>query len=123
MNRLVVLGAVVAAAGITAGAFGAHALKAILEPTALSVFETGVRYQMYHAFGILFAAWACEKLPNAKLEQVACLFFAGIVLFSGSLYGVALLGVRQLGMITPFGGLAFILGWLLLGYRCWQNKK
>ncbi|MDZ4662009.1 MAG: DUF423 domain-containing protein [Pseudomonadota bacterium] len=116
-SKFVVLGSVFAALGIVAGAFAAHALKAILDPAALTVFETAVRYQMYHAFGILFVAWACEQLPTANLQQVGNLFCAGILLFSGSLYGVSLFEINKLGMITPLGGLAFILGWLLLGLR------
>ncbi len=122
-SRFIILGALFAAIGVMAGAFGAHALKAVLEPPMLSVFETAVRYQMYHAFGIFFAAWACEKLPASNFQQVGMLFSAGIILFSGSLYAVALLGISKLGIVTPFGGLAFIAGWLLLAYRFWQNKK
>ncbi len=114
---MIVLGAIFAAIGVIAGAFGAHALKSILDPNMLAVFETAVRYQMYHAFGILFVGILSLQKPLVRLAQVQNFFCGGIILFSGSLYGVALLGINKLGIITPFGGLAFIIGWLLLAFR------
>jgi uncharacterized membrane protein YgdD (TMEM256/DUF423 family) len=98
---------------VAAGAFGAHALQARLDQHALAIFETGARYQMYHALAIGLAAIAARN-PAA---QLACaLFLAGIVLFSGSLYLLALTGARGLGFITPFGGAAFLAGWAALAW-------
>lgn len=107
-------GAVFAGAGVAAGAFGAHALKAVLAPDMQAVFETAVRYQMYHALGLLaLGAASGWGDPAAKpwLGRSGWCFAAGIGLFSGSLYGMALAGWRWLGPVTPLGGLAFILGW------------
>ncbi|HEY6101062.1 MAG TPA: DUF423 domain-containing protein [Anaeromyxobacter sp.] len=108
------LGAISAAISVAAGAFGAHALKARLSPDLLAVFETGARYQMYHAIGIALAAWAAARFPGAAPAWAGWLFLAGTVLFSGSLYALALTGIRGLGAVTPFGGLAFIAGWIAL---------
>ncbi len=103
--------------GVALGAFGAHALKARLAPDMLAVFETGVRYQMYHVFALLAAAWAWARWPRRVFTVGAAgLFVAGIVMFSGSLYLLALTGVRTLGAITPLGGLAFLAGWLCLAW-------
>jgi uncharacterized membrane protein YgdD (TMEM256/DUF423 family) len=107
------LGALSAAISVAAGAFGAHALKARLSPDLLAVFETGARYEMYHALGLVAAAWATTRSPAAA-AWAGWLFVAGTVLFSGSLYALALSGVRALGAVTPFGGVAFIAGWIAL---------
>jgi uncharacterized membrane protein YgdD (TMEM256/DUF423 family) len=115
MERIfLALGALSAAISVAAGAFGAHALKARLSEDLLAVFETGARYQMFHALGILAAAWACGRFPGAAATWAGWLFAAGTVLFSGSLYALALSGVRALGAITPVGGVAFIAGWIAL---------
>ncbi|HUF36432.1 MAG TPA: DUF423 domain-containing protein [Gemmatimonadales bacterium] len=108
------LGAVSALVSVAAGAFGAHALRARLDPGALAVFETGARYQMYHALGLLAVAWAAARWPGGWAERAGWLFAAGTVLFSGSLYALALSGIRWLGAITPLGGLAFLTGWVCL---------
>lgn len=115
-RTFLVLGAASAAIGVAAGAFGAHALRARLEPRMLEVFETGARYQMYHAFALIAVAWVASRADaGAGSANVAgWLFVAGTVLFSGSLYAMALSGVRALGAITPLGGLCFIVGWVLL---------
>lgn len=105
------LGALLAMVGVAAGAFGAHALRARLAPDMLAVFETGVRYQLVHALALLATAWAGGRWPGPVTSAAGWLFVAGIALFSGSLYALALSGVRGLGIVTPFGGLAFILGW------------
>ncbi len=98
--------------GVVFGAFGAHALRSRLSPEMLGVFETGVRYQMYHAFAILIVAAAMGHFGTARLLVVAgWLFFAGIVLFSGSLYILTLTAITTLGAITPLGGLLFLAGW------------
>ena len=108
------LGAVSAAISVAAGAFGAHALRAKLGPDLLAVFETGARYQMYHAFGLALAAWAAARFAGGAAAWAGWLFVAGTVLFSGSLYALALTGVRAIGAVTPFGGVAFIAGWIAL---------
>ncbi|HEY3934141.1 MAG TPA: DUF423 domain-containing protein [Gemmatimonadales bacterium] len=108
------LGAGLGALGVVLGAFGAHALRARLEPRDLEIFETGVRYQMYHAFALLAAAWLISRqAPSATTAAWA--FVAGVIVFSGSLYLMVATGQRWLGAITPIGGLAFIAGWILLG--------
>lgn len=112
--RFVALGAILALIAVGAGAFGAHGLRARLDPAMLSVFETGVRYQMYHALGLLAVAGACAWRGNRLAVAAGACFVVGILLFSGSLYLLALTGVRGLGMITPFGGVAFLAGWALL---------
>jgi uncharacterized membrane protein YgdD (TMEM256/DUF423 family) len=112
-----VLGTVFAGSGVAAGAFGAHALKEILDAHGLQVFDTATRYQMYHAFGLCIVSWAIDRYPEKRLEQAGWLFTAGILLFSGSLYIVSLAGIRWLGAMTPIGGLAFLAGWILLGWR------
>ena len=114
-GRFVSIGAVSALIAVAAGAFGAHALRSRLEPASLAVFETGARYQMYHALALVAAAFALSQWPASRLAVWAgWLFVAGTILFSGSLYLLALSGVRWLGAITPLGGVAFMLGWLCL---------
>ncbi|MEO6773059.1 MAG: DUF423 domain-containing protein [Kofleriaceae bacterium] len=113
MNRaLLAAGAIDGAIAVAAGAFGAHALKARLTDKALAVFETGARYQMYHALAIVLCAVLVGGVAGARLS--GWLFQAGIVLFSGSLYALALTDVKVLGAITPLGGLAFLAGWVWL---------
>ena len=115
MERLFfALGAVLAGTGVAAGAFAAHGLRERLTPDLLAVFETGARYQMYHALALLGVAWAYVRWPGPLTVAAGCCFVAGIAIFSGSLYLLAVSGVRWLGAITPLGGLAFLLGWLLL---------
>src|SRR5262245_54870109 len=116
MDRtFLLIGAVFGFLGVALGAFGAHALKSRLSPEMLTVFETGVRYQMYHTFAVLIVAAAIGHIGNARLLVVAgWLFSAGILLFSGSLYVLALAGVGIFGAITPIGGLLFLIGWACL---------
>ncbi len=115
MERLfVIIGALSGAIGVGAGAFGAHALRARLEPRMLDVFETGARYQLYHAVAMLAAAWVVSRWPGATASASGWLFLAGTVFFSGSLYAMALTNVRALGAITPIGGVCFIAGWVCL---------
>ncbi len=116
-----IIGALLAALGVGAGAFGAHALRARLTPELLTVYETGVRYHLIHALGLLSVGWAATRWPGQATHAAGWLFLAGIVLFSGSLYGLSLSGVRALGAITPLGGVAFIAGWLTLAWAIWQG--
>jgi uncharacterized membrane protein YgdD (TMEM256/DUF423 family) len=108
------LGAVSAAISVGAGAFGAHALRARLEPRQLEVFETAARYQMYHALALIAVAWAATRWPGSLVNSSGWLFVAGTLLFSGSLYAMTFTGIRALGAITPIGGVCFIAGWLCL---------
>jgi len=115
MDRTFLAAAAISAAiSVAAGAFGAHALKARLSQDLLAIFETGARYQMYHAMGLAFAAWTASRSGGAAAAWAGWLFLAGTLLFSGSLYALALTGVRALGAVTPFGGVAFIAGWIAL---------
>ena len=115
MDRTFLLvGAIIGLLGVAFGAFGAHALRARLSPESLAVFETGVRYQMYHAFAVLVVAIALARFDGWVVRTAGWLFTIGVVLFSGSLYALALTGVRTFGAITPLGGLAFLAGWALL---------
>ena len=102
--------------GVTLGAFGAHALKVTLPADMLAVFETGVRYQMYHVFALCAAAWGWARWPSRAFTAGGWLFVAGILVFSGSLYLLAITGMRILGAVTPLGGLAFLAGWLCLAW-------
>jgi uncharacterized membrane protein YgdD (TMEM256/DUF423 family) len=108
------LGGLSALLSVAAGAFGAHALRSRLTPEYLTVYETAARYQMYHAFGLLAVAWALSRWPSATAQWAGWLFVIGTVLFSGSLYLLALTGARWLGAVTPLGGVAFLAGWLCL---------
>ena len=117
MDRLFfALGALSAFVSVAAGAFGAHALKARLAPDLLVIFETGARYEMYHALALVAVAWAAQRWPGPATSAAGWLFVAGTLLFSGSLYALALSGVRAIGAVTPFGGVAFLAGWALLAY-------
>ena len=108
------LGAISAAISVAAGAFGAHALKARLAPDLLAIFETGARYQMYHALGLGLVAWIASRTGGIAVAWAGWLFVLGTVLFSGTLYALALTGLRGLGAVTPLGGVAFIAGWIAL---------
>src|SRR5512138_1351651 len=116
-SPLVALGAVNAAVAVAAGAFAAHGLRNRLEARALEVFETGARYHMYHALAIILAA----LVATSGARTAGWIFQAGIVLFSGSLYALALTDVKVLGAITPIGGLGFLVGWLWLAWTAWRG--
>jgi uncharacterized membrane protein YgdD (TMEM256/DUF423 family) len=123
LERLLYIGAAAAGfLGVALGAFGAHALRARLSPEMLAVFETGVRYQMYHAFATFAAAWAFARWQKRSTGVAGWLFLTGIVVFSGSLYLLALTGERWLGVITPIGGVAFLAGWACLGWGSWNAR-
>ena len=115
-RTFLVLGALSAGISVAAGAFGAHALKARLSPDLLVIWETGARYQLYHALGLVAVAWAASRGPAAQgaASWAGWLFVAGTLLFTGSLYALALSGVRALGAVTPLGGVAFLAGWVAL---------
>jgi len=123
MDRIFfVLGALSGAMAVGLGAFGAHGLKTRLPADLLATFETGVRYQMYHALALLAVAWAATRWSGSHLPTSAgWLFVAGTVLFSFSLYLLALTGQRWLGAVTPLGGVAFVAGWVCLALAAWRS--
>jgi uncharacterized membrane protein YgdD (TMEM256/DUF423 family) len=108
------IGAVSAGTAVALGAFGAHGLRAMVSPEMMAVFETGVRYQMYHALALLALGLGFARLQGRMVTAAAWLFVAGTVLFSGSLYVLTLTGTRWWGAVTPLGGVAFLAGWGLL---------
>ena len=116
------LGSISAGLAVALGAFAAHGLRSRISPEALQTFETGARYQMYHALALLAVAWAVTRWPGGAVTAAGWLFIAGTLLFSGSLYLLAVTGMRVLGAITPFGGLAFILGWLAVAWAAWAAR-
>jgi uncharacterized membrane protein YgdD (TMEM256/DUF423 family) len=116
------LAAILAGLAVALGAFGAHALASRLTVEALQTYETGVRYHFYHALGLIAVVYAVGRWPQSTLPVTAgWLFVAGIVVFSGSLYLLALTGVRWLGAITPIGGVAFLAGWGCLALAAWRG--
>jgi uncharacterized membrane protein YgdD (TMEM256/DUF423 family) len=122
MDRLFfALGSLSALLAVALGAFGAHGLKGRLSSELLDAFEVGVRYHIFHALALLAVAWAWSRWPRTEIVLAGWLFLTGTLLFSGSLYLLAITGARWMGIITPFGGLAFILGWLALAWGAWQG--
>jgi uncharacterized membrane protein YgdD (TMEM256/DUF423 family) len=110
------VGAIAAFLAVTLGAFGAHGLRGRLSPDMLAVFETGVRYHMYHALALILVALVMGRMSGWLIQTAGWCFIAGIILFSGSLYALALSGVTILGAITPLGGVAFLAGWACLAF-------
>lgn len=113
-RNFMLVGALAAFIGVALGAFGAHGLRSRLSTEMLNVFEVGVRYQMYHAFAVLIVGLIRAHFDGALFVAAGWLFTAGIVLFSGSLYLLALTGTATFGAITPIGGLLFLIGWACL---------
>ena len=113
----IIVGSFFAALAVIFGAFGAHGLKSKVSPEDLIIFETGVRYQMYHALGLVLLG-LLGMSTSFSISQLPALFFViGIIIFSGTLYLIPLTGIRWLGAITPIGGIAFIAGWFMLIYN------
>lgn len=115
-NLWLCMGAVNALLSVAAGAFGAHGLKDKVTPRHLEVFETGARYQMYHALALIAVAWLASRAPATGVNASGWCFLAGILLFSGSLYTITLTGLNGFGRVTPIGGLLLIIGWALLAW-------
>jgi uncharacterized membrane protein YgdD (TMEM256/DUF423 family) len=112
-----------AALAVLLGAFGAHALKATLSPDMMAVYQTAVQYHMWHALGLAIVALTSLHWPGVRaLRWSAALMIVGMVLFSGSLYALVLTNIKSLGAITPFGGLAFILAWIIFGVSVWKSS-
>jgi uncharacterized membrane protein YgdD (TMEM256/DUF423 family) len=123
-SNFLFLSACSALVAVGVGAFGAHGLKSILSPEMLVVYKTGVTYQMWHALGLGLIAMYQLQSPQSKLLYWAgWLMFSGIILFSCSLYLLALSGIKELGMITPIGGLAFLAAWLLVALYAYKQSK
>jgi len=118
---LVALGALSAFLAVALGAFGAHALRDRLAPDLLAVFETGARYHLVHALAIVVVGFAEARLPAVRVSGI--LFLVGTLLFSGSLYALALTGVRAFGAVTPLGGLAFLVGWAWLAWAAFARAS
>lgn len=122
MTRLfIMLGSLLGAIGVALGAFGAHGLRNRLDAPMLAVWETAVRYHLTHALALIAAAWVVDRFPARTGVWAGWLFLVGVVIFSGSLYLMALSGQRWLGAVTPIGGAAFILGWVLLAWSAWKS--
>ncbi|RMF28099.1 MAG: DUF423 domain-containing protein [Cyanobacteria bacterium J083] len=124
MRIFLVIAAIFGASSVAAGAFASHALKSTLSAQALTTFETGARYQMYHALALLITSLLLTQSPNTQnyLIVASWAFIIGILLFSGSLYILSLTGIKWLGAITPLGGVSFLLGWLALLLAAWHLK-
>jgi uncharacterized membrane protein YgdD (TMEM256/DUF423 family) len=106
--------------GVALGAFAAHGLKNRLSAEYLAIFQTGVTYQLVHALALFGVALLAAHIPGRLVSWAGIAFTVGILLFSGSLYALTLTGISKLGIITPFGGLAFLLGWFFLGLAAWR---
>lgn len=113
-QQILLAGAVFMALGVLFGAFGAHALKKILSPDMLVVFNTGVEYQFYHALGLLLIGLIGFRIESKWLRWSGIFLVFGILIFSGSLYALSISGIKIMGAITPIGGLAFVAGWICL---------
>ncbi|MBD0362855.1 MAG: DUF423 domain-containing protein [Coleofasciculus sp. C3-bin4] len=131
MTRIfLAIAALLGGLAVAAGAFASHALKEKLTERALEIFETGARYQMYHALALLLVALLCNsglqtlpyEAPPPTLVTAGIAFIVGVVIFSGSLYALSLTGIKWLGAITPLGGVAFLVGWGCLAVAAWSFK-
>lgn len=122
-NRFLLAGAVFGGAAVALGAFGAHALADVLTDREAAVYETAVRYQMYHALALLVVAWLARMRPPRLAPIAGYLFIAGICVFSGSLYLLLLTGASWWGAITPVGGTAFIVGWIILAWHALKAES
>lgn len=122
IRPFLLLAALFGLTGVALGAFAAHGLRSRLGADYLAVFQTGVQYQMIHALALFGVALLALHRPGRLVTAAGALFVLGILLFSGSLYLLTLSGIGMLGIITPFGGTAFLLGWLCLGLAAWRLR-
>jgi len=118
---LFTLGSLLGFIGVALGAFGVHGLKGKLAPEMLQVFEVGVRYQMYHALGLIAVAWLLTHTHQSLAVAAGWFMLIGILIFSGSLYTLALSGVKTWGAVTPLGGLLLMAGWIMLALAGWRG--
>ena len=121
-QRVLVAASVAGALAVVLGAFGAHALRALLDERALAVWHTAVDYQFWHALALLAAGVLAMHRTSRALRVAAVAFVAGIVLFCASLYALALGAPRAIGAVTPLGGVALIVGWLTLALHAWRER-
>lgn len=122
MSKTIIMSAAVfLALAVAIGAFGAHGLKSHLSAELLQTYKTGVEYHFYHALGLLLVGILAVSMPSEILKWSAILLGVGILLFSGSLYALAISGIKWLGAITPLGGISFIAGWVLLFIAVWKK--
>ncbi|RTZ44526.1 DUF423 domain-containing protein [Candidimonas sp. SYP-B2681] len=122
-RQLVVLAALTLLVGVGAGAFGAHGLKRVISPELIDVWQTAVLYQLVHGLGMLAVAALSARFGSGLLSNAGALMFAGVVIFSGSLYVLALTGTKWLGAITPIGGLAFIVAWAMVALAAYRSVQ
>jgi uncharacterized membrane protein YgdD (TMEM256/DUF423 family) len=115
------IGSLFGATSVLLGAFAAHGLKDRLTPYYLDILETGVKYQMYHALALLAVAAVATRIESTPLQVAGISFTLGTLLFSGSLYGMVFTGIKSLGIITPIGGVALVVGWLALAISTWRG--
>ena len=120
MKTYIIIGALLSALGIALGAFGSHSLKTKLNPEELVIYDIATRYLMYHAIGIISLGILAFNVPESVVEVPVILMLIGIVLFSGSLYLISIKGYTKLGVITPLGGTAFIVSWVLLAINIFK---
>ncbi|NYT65865.1 DUF423 domain-containing protein [Alcaligenaceae bacterium] len=118
---LVIIGALVLLTGVGAGAFGAHALKRLLSPDMLAIWQTAVLYQLIHGLGLLLIAILSTRYTTTTMHYAGITMLAGVLIFSGSLYTLTLTNIRWLGAITPIGGVCFIVAWALLAWAAWRS--
>lgn len=122
-RSLVIAGALCLLVAVGAGAFGAHALKRILSADMLQIWQTAVLYQLIHGLGMLIIAALAMRFGSPLLSWAGSLMFAGVVLFSGTLYVLALSGTKWLGAVTPVGGTLFIIAWALVAIAAWRHVQ
>lgn len=120
-KTIIVTAAILLALGVVIGAFGAHGLKSRVSPDLLQVYKTGVEYHFYHAIGLLLIGILTVMMPSSYLNLAAIFLFAGILIFSGSLYVLAISGIKWIGAITPIGGVSFIVGWIFVVLAVLKN--
>ena len=120
MKTYIVIGALLSAIGVIIGAFGSHSLKTKLNPEELVIYDIATRYLMYHSIGIISLGILAYNVPDSVVEIPIIIMLIGIILFSGSLYLISIKGYTKLGIITPFGGTAFIVSWVLLAINIFK---
>lgn len=117
----IILGAINAFLSVALGAFGAHGLEGRLSARMIDIWEKGVTYQMFHSIGLFVVAFAADKWPGSMINWSGFMMLIGIILFSGSLYVLSTTGITKLGMITPLGGVSFLIGWTLLAIAAYKG--
>ena len=122
-SQCIGLGAILAFFAVALGAFGAHGLKNTLTPDMLAIYHTAVDYQLWHAIGLLIIGLIQQQNASRLLNKSALFIFAGILIFSGSLYALSLSGIKLLGAITPIGGISFLIAWSLVAYASFKPKQ